>query len=224
MSDEIIRLTRAQVREVDRLAIEGYHVPGIVLMENAARAVSEAACGLMIDFRVNRALIFCGGGNNGGDGLAAARLLHNRGAEVTVALTIDASKYKGDALVNWRIVEAMRLPVQPAMPAMIGGWGDGLIIDAIFGTGLTEPPRDPFPSLAAAIADSENPVLAVDMPSGLDCDSGKPLGSAAVVSDRTVTFVAQKLGFANSDAAAYTGEIIVGDIGCPRECVRRALR
>src|SRR5688572_22842565 len=141
MADEIIRLTRAQVREVDRLAIEEYHVPGVVLMENAARAVSESACALMIDFRVNRALILCGGGNNGGDGLAVARLLHNRGAEVTIGLTIDATKYKGDALINWRIVEAMRIPVQAATPELIGGWGDGLTVDAIFGTGLTDPPR-----------------------------------------------------------------------------------
>jgi NAD(P)H-hydrate epimerase len=193
-------------------------------MENAARAASEAACALMIDFRVNRVLVLCGGGNNGGDGLAVARHLHNRGAEVMIGLTVDATKYKGDALTNWRIVEAMRLPVQNASPELIGGWGDGLIVDAIFGTGLTEAPRDPFASLVQAIVDSENPVLAIDVPSGLDCDSGKPLGPVTVVADRTVTFVAPKIGFANSDAAALTGEVIVGDIGCPREAIQRVLR
>src|SRR5688572_5071262 len=220
----VVRLTRAQVREVDRLAIEEFGVPGIVLMENAARAATHAACALMVDFRVNRALILCGGGNNGGDGLAVARHLHNRGAEVTIGLTIEASRYQGDALTNWRIVEAMRLPASPATPELIATWGDGLIIDAIFGTGLSEPPREPFAALVEAIVASENPVLAIDVPSGLDCDTGMPLGSTAVVADRTVTFVAEKVGFANPAAAAYTGEIIVGDIGCPREAIERVLR
>src|SRR5687768_15621254 len=91
-----VTLTRAQVREVDRLAIEAYHIPGIVLMENASRAVAEEALALMVDFRVRKALILCGGGNNGGDGLAVARHLHNHGAEVEIALTVDPATYKGD--------------------------------------------------------------------------------------------------------------------------------
>src|SRR5687767_6450497 len=144
MSNETVpavALTRAQVREIDRLAIEEFHIPGVVLMENAARAATEAALALMVDFRVTKALILCGGGNNGGDGLAVARHLHNRGAGVQVSLTTDPSRYKGEALANWEIVQAMKLPVTPADPASIGAYDDGLIIDAIFGTGLAEPPR-----------------------------------------------------------------------------------
>lgn len=216
-----VRLTRAQVREVDRLAIEEYHIPGIVLMENASRAVAAEALALMVDFRVPRALMLCGGGNNGGDGLAAARHLHNRGAEVTLALTIDPARYQGNALTNWQIVQAMRLPVTTATPAVIRIAGDALVIDAIFGTGLSEPPRDPFPALVQAIADCDCPVLAVDVPSGLDSDTGLPLGPAPIVADRTVTFVAEKAGFANPDSRQYTGKVIVGDIGCPRELIGR---
>ena len=217
-----VLLTRAQVREVDRLAIEEFHIPGIVLMENASRGAADEAMSLMIDFRVRKALVLCGGGNNGGDGLAVARHLHNRGADVTIALTIDPARYQGDARINWEIVRAMRLPVSDATPESIRAFDDGLIIDAIFGTGLADAPRDPFPALVQAIIDTEQPVLAVDVPSGLDCDTGQPLGPAAVVADRTVTFVAPKPGFANPAAAQYLGKVIVADIGCPRELIDRA--
>jgi len=224
INDVPIRLTRAQVREVDRIAIHEYGIPGVVLMENAARAVATAALALMIDFRTRRALILSGGGNNGGDGLAVARHLHNHGAEVTVALTVDPARYAGDAGINWRIVQAMRLPVTKASPEGIRAFADALVIDAIFGTGLSEPPREGFGEIVTAIEESDNPVLAVDLPSGLDCDTGEPLGGVAVVADRTLTFVAAKAGFGNVNAGAYIGEVIVGDIGCPRELIERVRR
>jgi NAD(P)H-hydrate epimerase len=215
---EPVRLTRAQVREVDRLAIEVYLIPGIVLMENASRAVTAEALALMIDFRIPRALILCGGGNNGGDGLAVARHLHNRGVEVAIGLAVDPARYHGDALINWQIVKAMRLPVAEATPELVRA-SDALIIDAIFGTGLTEAPRNPFPALVQAITECDCPVLAVDLPSGLDCDTGQPFGPATIVADRTVTFVAEKAGFANPASRQFSGEVIVGDIGCPRELI-----
>src|SRR5438309_2354877 len=102
-----LRLTRAQVREVDRLAIERHHVPGVVLMENAARAATDVAMEMLGPNPRPTVLILCGGGNNGGDGLAVARHLHNRGADVYVWPQIDPAKYTGDALINWRIVETM---------------------------------------------------------------------------------------------------------------------
>src|SRR5690348_3577057 len=89
----MLHLTRAQVREIDRRSIEEYHIPGIVLMENAARAAAEVACDMLDGECVGEVLILCGGGNNGGDGLAVARHMHNRGADVSLALTIDPAKY-----------------------------------------------------------------------------------------------------------------------------------
>src|SRR5690348_5632177 len=106
----MLRLTRAQVRDIDRRAIEQYHIPGIVLMENAARAAANAACDLLRGECVGEVLILCGGGNNGGDGLAVARHLHNRGADVFIALATDPAHYKGDAQTNWKIVQAMAIP------------------------------------------------------------------------------------------------------------------
>lgn len=207
----MLRLTRAQVREIDRISIEEYHIPGIVLMENAARSAAEVAMKMA---NTNKsAVIVCGGGNNGGDGLAIARHLHNHGWAVSVHLAIDPSKYKGDARINWEITKAMKLPL---------GWlpSPSLIIDALFGTGLESPPRSESLAEIDRMNQSNLPILAIDLPSGLDCDTGKALGSC-VRATRTVTFVAEKAGFANPELKRYCGEVIVGDIGCPRELIMR---
>jgi NAD(P)H-hydrate epimerase len=212
------QLTRAQVREIDRLSIGQYHIPGIVLMENAARATADVACEMLGNARGRQILILCGGGNNGGDGLAVARHLHNRGANISIALTIDPAKYHGDALINWQIVSAMRLPCHPALPETIAQSSADLLIDAIFGTGLTAPPRDPFPALVEAVEKSARPVLAIDLPSGLDCDTGHPPG-ACIRATRTITFVAEKIGFAAPSARPYLGAVTIGDIGCPAQLI-----
>jgi NAD(P)H-hydrate epimerase len=212
------RLTRAQVREIDRRSTEEYHIPEVVLMENAARAAADAACDMLDGECTGTILILCGGGNNGGDGLAVARHLHNQGADVSLALTIDPAKYRAAALTNWQIVSAMKIAWEPADPAKIAGASAILLIDAIFGTGLTEPPREPFGDIVKAVEASQVPVLAIDVPSGLDCDTGLPLG-ACMKATRTVTFVAEKIGFGNPIAHEYLGEVIVGSIGCPIELI-----
>ena len=210
-------LSRSQVREIDRRSIEQYHIPGIVLMENASRG----AAGVIRDefgARGRRVVILCGGGNNGGDGLAIARHLHNAGADVSVGLYMDPAKYKGDAATNWQIVRAMSLPLFTADPHDVRRQTTDadLIVDALFGTGLSEPPRPPFVAVVEQIHGCGKPVVAVDLPSGLDCDTGEPL-APAVRATTTVTFVAYKQGFANPASAAYTGRLVVCDIGCPSE-------
>ncbi len=214
----MVRLTRTQMREIDRRAIEEYHIPGIVLMENAARCAVDVARGMLRREGLRSALILCGGGNNGGDGLAIARHLHNRGTPVFIGLATDPAGYTGDALVNWRIVSAMSLPHAPATPQLIAAHSRDLVIDAIFGTGLSEAPRHPFAEIAAAINDDTGAVLAVDVPSGLDCDSGHPHG-ACVRANVTVTFVAEKTGFTDPFAKRFLGDVVVGDIGCPPELI-----
>ena len=217
-------LTRAQVREIDRRSIEDYHIPGIVLMENAARAVTDVALEMLRDIEDPAVLIVCGGGNNGGDGLAVARHLHNRGVDVELAFA-PAKHYTGDALVNFEIALAMGIPSPPIEDADIpleNGAVD-LLIDALFGTGLQSPPREVWP--IHLMTDFRVPVLSVDLPSGLDCDTGEPLrGDACVRATRTVTFVAEKAGFANPAARQYLGEVTVGDIGCPRAVIEAVAR
>jgi NAD(P)H-hydrate epimerase len=218
MSDGTVRLTRAQVREVDRRAIEEFGVPGIVLMENAAINASAVALD-MLNYQAANVTIICGGGNNGGDGLAIARHLHNYGLDVRILLTIDPAKYAGDALINWRIVQAMKLPVAPFDAKALGADEPDLLIDAVFGTGLSETPREPFADIAKAMNAAGVPILSIDVPSGLDCDTGQALGTACVKATKTVTFVAEKLGFADPASRAYTGEVVVAGIGCPAETV-----
>jgi NAD(P)H-hydrate epimerase len=183
-------------------------------MENAAIAATNIATKMA---KPGQVTILCGGGNNGGDGLAVARHLHNREYNVRIFLTSDPAKYVGEAKTNWEIVQAMKLPIHQANPTAIGANRPTLIVDAIFGTGLAQPPRDPFGQIVSAIEKLSAPILAIDIPSGLDCDTGQPLGPACVHATKTITFVAEKAGFASPESRQYTGEIIVGDIGCPRE-------
>src|SRR5450432_1698420 len=123
----------------------------MVLMENASRGVADAAgeeLQSLIGRPTGEIFILCGGGNNGGDGLAAARHLHNRGAKISIHLTSDPAKYSGDARINWEIIQAMNLPVAPINLSALPGEKPSLIIDAIFGTGLSQAPREPFAEIA----------------------------------------------------------------------------
>ena len=219
-----VRLSRAQVREIDRRAIEEYHLPGIVLMENAARAVVEAAMDMLRGVEDPAVMVLCGGGNNGGDGLAVARHLHNRGVYVEFATHTGAAGYSGDAKINRDIVAAMGLenPTFEDADIPLQAGAVDLIVDALYGTGLSTPPRDP--RYVEMMNGWDIPILSVDIPSGLDCETGEPLGPACVRATRTVTFVAEKIGFANPAARQYLGEVIVGDIGCPRELIEKVWR
>jgi len=175
-----VRLSRAQVREIDRRAIEECHVPGIVLMENAARAVVDAATDMLRGVKDPAVMVLCGGGNNGGDGLAVARHLHNRGVYVEFATHTGAAGYSGDAKINRDIVAAMGLenPTFEDADIPLQAGAVDLIVDALYGTGLSTPPRDP--RYVEMMNGWDIPILSVDIPSGLDCDTGEPLGPACV--------------------------------------------
>src|SRR5690349_6702516 len=103
-------LSRQQAQLIDRLSLERYHIPTIVLMENAARAAADLICDVLHHNCLGQVLLLCGPGNNGGDALALARHLHNRGAEPHILLTADPARYKGEALTNFRITQAMNIP------------------------------------------------------------------------------------------------------------------
>jgi hydroxyethylthiazole kinase-like uncharacterized protein yjeF len=209
-----------QLRASDRWAIEERGIPGTELMERAGEGLARVVVALAPGGPV---VVVCGGGNNGGDGLAIARFLHNLGHQILIGLCTDPSKYQGDALINCRIVEAMNLPHLPWEKAFDQMPAPDLIIDAIFGTGLTEAPRPPFAQIVDRVSATHKPILAIDLPSGLDCDTGRPLGPC-IRAMRTVTFVAQKVGFANPKAKEFTGNVFVADIGCPREAIDEAVR
>jgi NAD(P)H-hydrate epimerase len=216
-------LSRAELRELDRRAIEEYGVPGVVLMENAGRGAAEVLLRLGVHGPV---LICCGRGNNGGDGFVMARHLDNVGVAVRVLLFCPPHELTGDAAINHRILEKAAVPMHVFSDKVqhAGLYAAALqqelarvewVVDALFGTGLSGPVRPPLDQVIVAINDGPARVLAVDIPSGLDCDLGAPLGPT-VRAEHTVTFVAQKKGFANAVARAWLGQVHVVDIGAPR--------
>ena len=223
-SGERMRLTREQVRLIDKLALERYHIPGLVLMENASRAVADAIISMASVADASVAIV-CGGGNNGGDGFAVARHLHNRGAHVDLVLAAAPARLRGDALMNWQIVEAMGIENVDFHDSedVVNAHAVDIVVDALFGTGLSRQPDADMTKLIEVMNRSGLPIVAIDLPSGLDCDSGEALG-ACIRATRTVTFVAEKVGFANPASKQYTGEITVGDIGCPRELIEEVAK
>jgi len=213
-------MTRDEVRAVDSWAINTVGVPGVVLMENAGRSCAELIKEKLRGVARPKVCIFCGTGNNGGDGYVIARHLLNSGFEVVVVICGEKSKIKGDAKANLDILERLGQPIEQLdlSDADIAGRVKTLaadadmLVDGIFGTGLNGQLSDKYKQLIEAINAQNTPILAVDIPSGLDCDTGRPLG-AVIRAAYTVTFVAVKKGFTSTDAARYTGEIFVASIG-----------
>ena len=225
-------LTRAQVRELDRRAIEEFGVPGVVLMENAGRGAAEVLMRLRDED--DRVLIICGPGNNGGDGLVIARHLDLLGVPLKIWLAGMPAKLPPDAAANYNTLVRAKMDCfsfEPSMddhffnepPAvdrllydLMCAQQEVWIVDALFGTGLSRPVVEPYDRIVTAINASGATVLAVDIPSGLDCDTGQPLGPCGRA-DHTATFVAPKAGFANPAAKEWLGEVHVVGIGAPRK-------
>jgi NAD(P)H-hydrate epimerase len=226
-------LMRDEVREIDRLAIEEYGLPGVVLMENAGGHAARLLHALVGEPGAPVA-IACGRGNNGGDGFVMARHLQLLGHDVRLLLACDPQDQRGDAAVNLRVAERSGLPLVNLATATTAEWaaavrGCGWIVDALLGTGASGPPRGVVAHAIEAINEvrgawpAENGsvrVFAVDLPSGLDCDTAATPG-ACVRADVTATFVALKAAFMNPAAAAWTGAVHVVDIGAPAALLAR---
>jgi NAD(P)H-hydrate epimerase len=218
-------LTRAEIRDVDRRAIEDYGLPGLVLMENAGRSAAELMAGPL--GIAGAATIVCGKGNNAGDGFVIARHLELRGIAVNVLLASPPETLTGDAAVFYEVVAKSGIPIQNLSTAAKSEWmavlsesSSNWIVDALLGTGLIGPAREPFAMVIDAVNVSGRPVFAVDLPSGLDCDTGLPAGPC-IHAAHTGTFVARKIGFDNPASKAWTGEVHVLDIGVPAALLRR---
>jgi len=211
-------MSREEVRSIDARAISQFHIPGVVLMENAGRGAAEL---LMKQTPTGSILICAGKGNNGGDGFVIARHLSISGHTVEVLLFCDPEEQAGDALINFQIIEASRIPIhvfgnQPNYELLAKRFSSAeWVVDALLGTGTQGELRDPFPQIIQCLNQSEKKVMAVDLPSGMDCDSGQPIGEC-VVANLTATFVAPKLGFTQPDAARFTGDVHVIGIGVPQ--------
>ena len=210
-------ISREQARRIDRVAMDDWRLPGIVLMENAARQIAEFVASVH-ELTAGRIAIVCGPGNNGGDGYAAARHLANMRYEVELQIPgpIDAIDPASDAGINLFVARKMGIP----MLAGVDLTAAQFVVDALFGTGLSRPIRPPYLTAIRAINARNVPVLAVDTPSGLDADDGSIHG-AAVRADWTATMVAPKKGFSLGEGPELTGTVRVIDIGVPRAIVRQ---
>ncbi len=225
-------LSRAQMRAFDKHAIDACHVPSLLLMENAGRGAAdvierEVLGGLPAGKRV---IVVAGSGNNGGDGFVVARHLLTRGARVEVWLAGDAAKMTTDCRANHDAFAGIggKIATVP-LGASLQALGDALVdadvaVDALFGTGLDRPVIEPMASVVRLLNEARSfgrhlRVVALDVPSGLDTDTGVSLGTA-ISADLTVTFAHLKLGHVTGQGARASGPVHVVDIGVPPELMR----
>ncbi len=215
-------VTAEEMRAADQAAMNDFGISGLILMENAGLAVVRQAEKMLGDLTGKTIAIFCGGGNNGGDGLVTARHLFNRGCDVRLFYLSDPDIFRGDALTNYTILQKMGIGgcwltegsrLDAAKTAL---YSVDLIIDAIFGTGLRDNVSDVPQAVIHLINESKAPTIACDIPSGLSSFSGKAMGTA-VKADATVTFGLCKLGLILPEAKEYVGELVVADISLPTQ-------
>lgn len=220
-------LRSEEMRRADRAAMKEYGISGLVLMENAGAALARQACIMLNDKpQGKRVLVFAGTGNNGGDGLVAARHLYNAGADVRIFLFGDATSLSGDSAVNWQIVEKMEIKRQSILAEedanvlKVALLSSQLIIDALYGTGFHGAIRGGAALAVRLMNESGQPVLAADIPSGVLADTGKVEG-VAVRASQTLTFGAAKPGLFLMPGADYAGKITVADISLPQKLLRQ---
>ncbi|MDX1741447.1 MAG: NAD(P)H-hydrate epimerase, partial [Rhodothermales bacterium] len=213
-------LTAAQMREADRHTIEDLGIPGFTLMETAGRATAReiaAHFGPPEDLSV---CCLCGKGNNAGDALVVARLLADAGADVVVQMVAGVDDLSPDAQSNLKLLEAIRdedplTSIQIEEGVDFQDRGFDLAVDGLLGTGLSSPLREPFEGVVNSLNHSGIPVVAIDVPTGLNSDTGEVMG-VSVIADLTVTMGALKQGLVILDGPDYSGEIVVVEIGIPR--------
>jgi hydroxyethylthiazole kinase-like uncharacterized protein yjeF len=219
MTANVPYYTAAAVRELDRITIEECHIAGFELMQRAGKAAFVA---LLQRWPATRQLlVFCGTGNNGGDGFVIAALARQAGLDARIFLVGDRAGIKGDARKALALAEAQQVPItDPAACQLVAGAPETVVVDALLGTGLRGSVRDAFRSAIDTINASGLPVLAVDIPSGLCSDTGAVLG-AAVHADVTVTFIGRKAGLVSGVGPQHCGSIVFDDLAIPPQLYQR---
>lgn len=209
--------TPEAVRTLDRTATSAFGIAGYELMTRAGDVLCAVAMARWPE--AQRWVVLCGAGNNGGDGYVMARLARQRGREVRVCALVDPAQLTGDAARAFQDYASAGGALQPFAPDVLAD--ADLIVDALLGIGLTRPVTGEFRTAIEAMNAAGRPVVAVDIPSGLDAGTGLPAG-AVVRADLTVTFVGRKLGLYLGDGPSFTGQVHFADLGVPPEVVDRA--
>ncbi|MCZ7554880.1 MAG: NAD(P)H-hydrate dehydratase [Bacteroidia bacterium] len=222
--------TSDEIRACDQTGIEEFGIPGVVLMENAARGSADVAEAEFGPLSGKRVLIVCGKGNNGGDGFAIARHLHNRGVHVDVLTLAPDESILGDARTNLDILRRMESSSDTLHVSLFRGsaqladllrQGPALLVDAMLGTGLASPLTGELAEVVEVINSSPVPVLSIDVPTGISADTGDVLG-CAVRAGCTATMGAYKRGVLLRKGRAHAGKVRVVDIGLPDAAVLRS--
>ena len=214
--NNIPAVTQAQMVEVDRLMIEEYGITLLQMMENVGRNIAELTSELLGGVvKSKRIAVLCGGGNNGGGGMAAARHLVNWGAIVQVALAVPTEKLKDAPAHQLHTLHKMGVPIINSYPTE----NMDLIIDALIGYGLRGTPRGKTARWIQKANRGTVPILSLDIPSGLDVDTGSPPGDC-ICADATLTLALPKVGMREDGASKYLGELYVGDISVPAQLLR----
>jgi len=233
-------VTAKEMQHIDRVTIERYGIAGTILMERAGLAVAKKINELFFQFTVhssqptaqkkvstvNRSLstvVLCGSGNNGGDGLVVARILHNEGKDVKVFLSAKPEDLKGDARINYEIAKKFGVRVYPIKKFLTDHWslvtGHCLIVDALLGTGLNKEVRAPLSDVIKKVNKLSAPVISIDVPSGISSDTGQIMG-CAIKAQYTVSFGLPKRGHLLYPGAEYTGRLFIEDIGFPERLLK----
>jgi NAD(P)H-hydrate epimerase len=210
--------TREESRDVDRAAMKELGVVGLVLMENAGRGATHAVCEAFGD-RLDRVVLVGGPGQNGGDAWVMARRLTLQGHRPLAVLVGDASRLHGDAQANWALLGKLGVETIELSPDHVESIGEHLgsatlVVDGLFGTGLDRPVTGGYADAIAAMDDAAAPLVSLDLPSGLDADTGAVFGIAPHAA-LTVTFAAHKRGLHQYPGVEHAGEVRVADIGIP---------
>jgi hydroxyethylthiazole kinase-like uncharacterized protein yjeF len=219
MNDILQYYTATQMRELHRLAIDEYHISGFTLMQRAGRAAFEVLLAQWPE--TEQLIIFCGAGNNGGDGFLIAGLAAERGLLAKVYMFGNSASVKGDAHKALEFAQERGVPIyeQSVAPDLPTG-SNVIIVDALLGTGLAGKVRAQFRTAIDAINSSGLPVLSVDIPSGLCSDTGNILG-ACVKATVTVTFIGRKIGLVRGDGPRMCGRVVCDELGLPSALYRQ---
>ena len=217
-------VTAAEMREIDRVTTEKFGVPSLTLMENAGTAVANYA--LRQSHWAKRIAVFCGKGNNGGDGLVAARVLHERGQQVKVILLADPAELKGDVCLMYGKLPVPAIVVRSTeelnSERLRSALGSDIYVDAILGTGFKPPVAGLYAQAIALINERDVPVIAVDIPSGADADAMGPQTATCARANAIVTFTAPRP--AHVFGLLTEGTTCIADIGSPRESIFSSLK
>ncbi len=214
-------LNTSDIRRLDLIAQNVFSIPGLILMEHASLGLAKHLLS-RLKKPAQRVMFLCGKGNNGGDGFAAARHLHNHGHKPEILLIGNgiSIKAESEAATNFKIAHDIGIPIHECTETdriitILRNSSCSVYLDAVFGTGLTTELRGIYPELFEQVNDLNLPFIAVDVPSGLNSDTGIPMG-AAIRAVETVTFAFAKKGFLVGEGPAYCGDVFVCGIGLPK--------